>query len=79
MSIKELLEKYTDDRDLIEKTDILLSSFSNIENAYDLLSVSMENIIAIPFITIEMCQLIDEIKREESWQYQNLESTCLQF
>lgn len=65
MTVKELLEKYTDDNDLIEKAVCLFSVFSSIENANELLTVPMEYIIEIPYITLEICMLVDKIRRRE--------------
>ena len=65
MSIKSLLAKYSDDRDLVDITDFILHWFSMIEFDYELLLVPMDYIVNIPYITIEMCQLIDKIRREE--------------
>lgn len=63
--VKDLLAKYTDDTDLVEKTDILLSYFSIVENEAELVSWPMEYFVNLPHITIEMCQLIDKVKRNE--------------
>ena len=61
---KNVLHKYTDDDDLIEKTDLFLRYFTVIENMDELMSYPMEYFINIPEMTIEMCQLIYEVKNE---------------
>lgn len=65
ITIRDLLAKYTDDEKLIEQIDTLLDKFSEIESIYEFLSAPMEYFIEIPFITIEMCELIDKVKRNE--------------
>ena len=64
-TIHSLLSKYTDDEKLIAQIDFLLDEFSEIETVYEFLSTPMEYFLEIPFITIEMCELIDKVKRNE--------------
>lgn len=65
MTIRDLLEKYTDDHDLIDTLDFLLSHFSIIENPAEFVSFPMEYYVNLPCVTIEMCQLIYKIQQEE--------------
>lgn len=71
--VRDLLAKYTDDKQLIEETDILLRYFSVVENEAELVSWPMEYFINLPYITIEMCQLIDKIQRNEEQQIKEWE------
>lgn len=63
---EKTMREYTDDEELIEKLDMRLRWFSVVENMADLVSYPMEYFIDIPYITVEECQLIDEVQRKEN-------------
>ena len=81
--MQKIFEKYTDDTDLAERTNNFLYYFSAVENVADLINFTMDYFIGIPYITVEMCELIDKAKRGEEqrlkeWKSRNLENTCPQ-
>lgn len=81
--MQEIFEKYTDDADLAEKTALYLYYFSAVENVADLINFTMDYFIGLPYITVEMCELIDKVKRGEEqrfeeWKSRNLKNTCPQ-
>ena len=63
---EKTMREYTDDEELIEKLDLRLRWFSVVENMAELVSYPMEYFIDIPYITVEECQLIDEVQRKEN-------------
>ena len=78
--MQEIFEKYTDDVDLAERTSFFLYYFSAVENIADLINFTMDYFIGIPHITVEMCELIDKVKRGEEqrfkeWKQNSLENT----
>lgn len=62
---EKTMREYTDDEKLIEKLDLRLRWFSVVENMAELVSYPMEYFTNIPFITVEECQLIDEVQKKE--------------
>ncbi len=81
--MQEIFEKYTDDADLAERTTLYLYYFSAVENVADLINFTMDYFIGLPYITVEMCELIDKAKRGEEqrlkeWKQNSLENTYLQ-
>ena len=64
-TIHSLLSKYTDDEKLIAQIDFLLDKFTKISSIYEFITAPMEYFLEIPFITIEMCELIYKVKRNE--------------
>lgn len=71
--VKTLLKQYSDDYDLIEGLSAIINWFTIIENSWEFVTRPIEWIIndnTTPYLTIEMCQLIDRIRTEEGARYE---------